>query len=758
MQYLNQNSSRPSLRTLDRRIKRWVANFRKKQNQKRQQRQQQRDLPQATSTLSTKQIRFHFTKTQKQLQEINSSSFSAITGKIWLRKSQEKRQPKRKKSRKRKKRIRILTKPELDNLVFKKFKSIKLINILNKSSYQLTETEHLLLSLGHKFKIPLQLSTSHNSYLWHRSIDRFHRQLNTQLYFATNPDFTRDHDFQYLPKIPTQWTPPDATYSVTLKQYIASVRHSGIKAIRLRPSKPSQVYMHIRATLLLLKQRPDIIIKPADKNLGIVILNKNDYKSMCLEHLNDTTTYKLIESPEAEYQKAWINLQNILIEENRYFNNSKQESLSYFAKSICQLRNSESLRPAQFYCLPKIHKNVHPIPGRPIASAPSTITYHTSIYINNILKPLLPSIPTICQSSFETLQTITTQSFPSTAVICTADVKSLYPSIPITLGLECIQRILVISNKFTTSKIRLIIQLMRWVLTNNFIQFSGDIYLQIEGTAMGTPMAPTYAVLFMYAIERQHLQRALYYKRYIDDIFSVFNSADHFHEFVHAINSVIPERLKLEALICGQEGIFLDIQFKLSNRALSYQLYQKPNNPYAYIPILSDHPRSMFRSFVSEELKRYYRNCSTFTTFIEIALSFRNRLKQRGYPFSIFKEAFNTLLAQHGHHPMNILNSTSRNVSFPHQQAVQQPSLPALGTPHTSSVQQKIKSNRTIDQPILIIKMPVINHSINWRTFINIPDNLRDTLAFQLAFKSPSIIICKCSPRALGYLYISSKF
>jgi len=344
-------------------------------------------------------------------------------------------------------------------------------------------------------------------------------------------------------------------------------------------------------------------------------------------------------------------------------------------------------------------------------------------------------------SSSEALQSIKTKSFPSTAVICTADVKSLYPSIPTALGLDCIQRLLEISKKFTTSKIRLIIQLMRWVLTNNFIQFNGDIYLQIEGTAMGTPMAPTYAILFMFAIERQHINRALYYKRYIDDIFGIFNSADHFNDFVHAINSVIPDRLKLEAIICGSEGIFLDIKFKLNDGNLSYQLYQKPNNTYAYIPTISDHPRSMFKSFILEELTRYHRNCSDFNIFQSMAILFKDRLQRRGYHSSLFNTAYQTLLQR-------ISLNKNKNIilkDHPTQQT---------SRPHSKNnfVQKKLT------QPILIISLPVLNHSINWRSFIDIPVQLRDTLAFQLAFKSAHVIISKCTPNTLGSLYISSTF
>ena len=42
-----------------------------------------------------------------------------------------------------------------------------------------------------------------------------------------------------------------------------------------------------------------LTIKPADKNLGIVLMNTDDYITQCLSHLMDSTTYK----PAATYPK-----------------------------------------------------------------------------------------------------------------------------------------------------------------------------------------------------------------------------------------------------------------------------------------------------------------------------------------------------------------------------------------------------------------------------------------------------------------------
>ena len=55
-----------------------------------------------------------------------------------------------------------------------------------------------------------------------------------------------------------------------------------------------------------------------------------------------------------------------------------------------------------------------------------------------------------------------------------------------------------------------------------YFTFNGDHYLQINGTAMGTKMAPSYANIFMGKLEKQLLEssieRPLSWYRFIDDV------------------------------------------------------------------------------------------------------------------------------------------------------------------------------------------------------------------------------------------------
>jgi hypothetical protein len=47
------------------------------------------------------------------------------------------------------------------------------------------------------------------------------------------------------------------------------------------------------------------------------------------------------------------------------------------------------------------------------------------------------------------------------------------------------------------------------VLKKNNFTFNGDHYLQINGTAMGTNMAPSYANIFMGKLEKQLLESSI---------------------------------------------------------------------------------------------------------------------------------------------------------------------------------------------------------------------------------------------------------
>jgi len=69
--------------------------------------------------------------------------------------------------------------------------------------------------------------------------------------------------------------------------------------------------------------------------------------------------------------------------------------------------------------------------------------------------------------------------------------------------------------------------MLKLILKENSFHFNGKNYLQTHGIAMGTKMAVSFANIFMAAVETEIINRShlkpLTWKRYIDDVFSLWN-------------------------------------------------------------------------------------------------------------------------------------------------------------------------------------------------------------------------------------------
>ena len=144
---------------------------------------------------------------------------------------------------------------------------------------------------------------------------------------------------------------------------------------------------------------------------------------------------------------------------------------------------------------------IPPIPGRPIVSSIYTMTCHTSVYLDMQLQPIFKLLNTVCTSTNTMINDMHTLKFPLSSVILCADVTALYPNIPIDLGITTFHNVVIAAKQFNPDHLSFLMSLLRWVLTHNYCTFQDRIYLQVEGTAMGTPVATTYANIFLYGIE-----------------------------------------------------------------------------------------------------------------------------------------------------------------------------------------------------------------------------------------------------------------
>ena len=133
---------------------------------------------------------------------------------------------------------------------------------------------------------------------------------------------------------------------------------------------------------------------------------------------------------------------------------------------------------------------------RPICASQGWITYWSSVYIHLTVFPLLKQIHSYVTNSAQLVLTLEelrlNNNLPKHYQFLEADVKDLFPSINIEDGLHALKYFLIKTGMHHT-QVSLLVQLTRWVLCNNYVTFGEYTYLQISGTAMGTPCAVIFA-------------------------------------------------------------------------------------------------------------------------------------------------------------------------------------------------------------------------------------------------------------------------
>ena len=123
----------------------------------------------------------------------------------------------------------------------------------------------------------------------------------------------------------------------------------------------------------------------------------------------------------------------------------------------------------------------------------------------------------------------------------TIDVSSFYTNIIHEEGLQAMQDWM-LQNDINHKGTEFIKTLGNLVVKHNYFEFNGQIFLQQQGTAMGTRMALNYAIIFMHKIETELLQKSpllpTFFKRFIYDIFLIWpHGEEQLQTFLEIINT-----------------------------------------------------------------------------------------------------------------------------------------------------------------------------------------------------------------------------
>ena len=115
-----------------------------------------------------------------------------------------------------------------------------------------------------------------------------------------------------------------------------------------------------------------------------------------------------------------------------------EKQLKYFT-----YENKKTCNLGELNLSPKIHKRLHDVPGRPVISNCGTPTEKISEFLDTQLKPIMQKSWSYIKDSGDFIRKIKNLTDISEgAILVTADVVSLYPSIPHQAGLEALKKAL----------------------------------------------------------------------------------------------------------------------------------------------------------------------------------------------------------------------------------------------------------------------------------------------------------------------------
>ena len=192
--------------------------------------------------------------------------------------------------------------------------------------------------------------------------------------------------------------------------------------------------------------------------------------------------------------------------------------------------------------------------------------------------------------------------------------------------------------------------LLSVAVKQSFFIFDGKYYQQSDGVSMGSSLGPSMANAFLVYYENQWLDscpnniKPSVFKRYVDDIFVLFQNNTHLKEFETYLSSKHPNiRFTSKSEKDGMLD-FLDISLTRCNDKFVTSIYKKPMASEIYSHFESFIHHKMKYSLVWTMLFRVFSICSNWTVFHKNLDSLKTMFIKNGYPLTFIDSVIRRFL------------------------------------------------------------------------------------------------------------------
>ena len=357
-------------------------------------------------------------------------------------------------------------------------------NLCTSPSNFITPVTKSLLGLGLNFCVQPPLSNRPSDI----DFTRLRRNAWTQMFFAGSDPLPKTKLF-----VPSKWSPSRDYIPAEFRVRFSEFEREATLLFRPRRCQPN--LLPRQATVLAaLRNNTQLHVWKTDKNLGPAIIERDEYIRRALkEHLLDVTTYRYLTKQEADNRIKAMKRMAANFETQFFPQPPKhvEESRSIKSQRTFLRRSRESAEDdpfGYFYLMAKIHKQ--PWTTRPIVSCSGCLFYGLGRWVDQELQKIVRQLPYVIRSSADLVRDLALLGpLPPSARFFTCDATAMYTNICTTHALQVINEWLSESPIPTQAGINVpaLNAALRLVMTHNIFRFGDTFWVQLTGTAMGTP-------------------------------------------------------------------------------------------------------------------------------------------------------------------------------------------------------------------------------------------------------------------------------
>ena len=390
-----------------------------------------------------------------------------------------------------------------------------------------------------------------------------------------------------------------------------------------------------------LRNNDDIIIIKPDKGSGVVLLNKSDYANKINKILDDQSKYKRLGPVSSNDNTASIDFRL----QKRLLDLVKPDLLP---KWIYDAIRPIGLQRPRIYGLPKTHKEGTPL--RPTLSVTGSTNLEHGKWLAGLLQPVLERFSSHCISdSFTFAKTMQNLDIDPNVFMCSFDVFRLLSNVPIDEAIKICSQALY--DQFDSQPVipkDVFVEFMKCVTSSVELSFNSTMCKQTDKVAMGSPLGPALANIFVGYYEEKlfsQTQKPPKYLRYVDDTFAIFDHEDEADEFLTKLNCLHPslkftfEKEKDKCLP------FFDVYVERTDIGFETNVYRKSTFIGQYLRWESFSPLKRKISLVSTLVHRALMICTKCRLNEEIE-RIKKILPDNGHPKNVFNAQIAKKIAQ----------------------------------------------------------------------------------------------------------------